>query len=572
MLKSGQINLDDSFILTGPQTALAELKNMLLQFHFVIVIAEKVHYTITNSELNLITSCPETISAAIFLKERQWIPSTVLTMSKVLESRANWRRPVLIEDDERKAIIGILTAEEWIQTLQVENKKVTAYFHTLAETVNDAVTAVDQEGKVICWNTTAEKTYGINRENIIGRKIGDYFEAEDVVLHRILNEGFPVRQAYHRPDSNTHVLINASPIIQDNSIIGGVATEHDITRIVRLNEELYGSMPQLVHPEKPFSSIIGVSPEIKEALQIAQKTTSAEIPVLLVGEPGSGREMLAQAIHYGSLKKNAPFLSVHCISVPSGLLEVELFGYQRKAFTNEERVGQAGKLEQASGGTLFITDIDRMPFDIQVKLSDYLEHQSFLRIGATESVQTQTRIIASASPRIDELVQEGHFHKDLYYQLSVIKIDVPPLRERMEDIVELVQKFIREFTIKYKKTMPNIAPAVMTALLNYDWPGNVRELRNVVERFILLNDGMITTEHLPRGIVNFSQSIHTNDIPSPDEPLVKNKDITIKDEPLMIEEALRKTYGNKSAAAKLLGISRGTLYNKIKEFGLDSNS
>lgn len=142
----------------------------------------------------------------------------------------------------------------------------------------------------------------------------------------------------------------------------------------------------------------------------------------------------------------------------------------------------------------------------------------------------------------------------------------------MEDIVELVQKFINEFTIKYKKPMPSIAPAVMTTLINYDWPGNVQELRNVVERIILLNDGTITTEQLPRGIVTFSQSINTNDAASQNETLFKSKDISSKEEPLMIEEALRKTYGNKSAAAKLLGISRGTLYNKIKEYGLDSNS
>ena len=569
MFKSGKTNIDDSFILAGPHTPLTELKNMLLQFHYVIVTTGKTHYTITNSELNVVASYADLKTIGLFLEELQWIPSTALTLSEV-ESEVDWRRPILIEDDERKHMIGILTASEWIRYLQVENKKVTAYFHTLAETVNDAVTAVDQEGKVICWNTTAEKTYEIKRENILGRKIGEYFQAEDIVLHRILNEGFPVRQAYHRPDNDTHVLINASPIIQDNTIIGGVATEQDITRIVRLNEELHALLPLHVHPEKPFSSIIGINPEIKQVLQMAQKTTSADIPVLLTGEPGSGTGMLAQAIHYGSSKKDEPFLSVNCLSVPSGLLEAELFGYQRKSFTEEEQVGQAGKLEQASGGTLFIIDIDRMPIDIQVKLSNYLEHQSFLRIGGSELVNAQTRIIASASPRIEKLVQEGNFHTDLYYQLTVIKIDIPPLSDRMEDIVELLQKFIREFTIKYKKPIPSIDPLVMTALINYDWPGNVRELRNVVERFILLNDGdIITIEHLPREIITSTQSLNTISEAIQNEPSYKKEDESTKDESLMIEDALRKTYGNKSAAAKLLGISRGTLYNKIKEYGLD---
>ncbi|MFP3123725.1 sigma 54-interacting transcriptional regulator [Ectobacillus funiculus] len=573
MLNTEQINLETSFILIEPNTPLVELKNKILQYQFAVITGER-HYTITNREYNFILSDEDSKSVILWLEEMQWIPSTVLTMSEVLELSIDWRRPVLIKNEEKENIIGVLTASEWIQSLQIENKKITAYFHTLAETVNDAVTAVDQEGKVICWNAPAEGTYGIKRENILGRKIGEYFHVEDIVLHRILNEGRPVRKAYHRPDSDTHVLINASPIIQNNIIIGGIATEQDITRIVRLNEELYSSVPQLVHPENPFSSIIGTGTEIQQVLQIAQKTTYADIPVLLTGEPGSGKEMLAQAIHYSSSRKNEPFLSVNCISIPPGLLEAELFGYQRKAFMDEGQVGQSGKLEQASQGTLFITDIDQMPFDIQAKLSNYLEHQSFHRIGGTELVTAQTRIIASASPVIDTMVKEGTFHKDLYYQLAVIKIDIPPLRERIEDIVELVQKFMQEFTIKYKKPMSNIDPTVMTVLINYDWPGNVRELRNVVERFILLNDeDVITLKHLPREVVTSSQFIHAGPIaiPSQDTPLYKER-VSTNEEAFMIEEALRKTYGNKSAAAKLLGISRATLYNKIKEYGLDSHS
>ncbi|WP_028401484.1 sigma-54 interaction domain-containing protein [Ectobacillus panaciterrae] len=570
MFKNGQINIDDSFILLEPHTPLIELKNKLLQYRFVVITGE-TYYIIKHSEVNFIALGADSLPAAPWLEEMQWLSSEVSTITELLEVQIDWRRPVLIENEGRERIIGIMTADEWIRHLNVKTKRLNSYFHTLAETVNDAVTAVDQEGEVICWNSAAEATYGIKRETIIGKKIGAYFHTEDIMLHHILNEGHPVRRVYHRPSSDTHVLINASPIIQDNIIIGGVATEQDITQIVRLNEELYSSLPLLVHQERPFSSIIGGSTEIQEALKIAKKTAYADIPVLLTGEPGSGKEILAQAIHYGGSRKNEPFLSINCTAVPSGFLEAELFGYQGGAFTNDEQTGQAGKLEQAHGGTLFIADIDQMPFDSQVKFSNYLEQQSFQRIGGTESVTTHTRIIAAASPAIEEMMRKGTFHKGLYYHLAVINIDIPPLRERTADIVELVQRFMKEFTIKYKKPMPDISPTLMTTLIKYNWPGNIRELRNVVERIILLNDGdVLTTEHLPKGIiVTHPQKDH--DVSNQDNVL--HEDPTSANEEIAtIREALHKTYGNKSAAAKLLGISRGTIYNKIKEYGLDENN
>ncbi|MFC3883351.1 sigma-54 interaction domain-containing protein [Bacillus songklensis] len=568
MFEIGRIEMDHSFILIEPCTPLMEIKSKLLQYHFVVVRG-KACYTIANNEYKMVELGEDSLSAIQWLEEMQWLPSAVFSMKEMFEGEADWRRPILIENEE-KNIIGVITADSWIKNLHTENKKLAAYFHTLAETVNDAVTAVNHEGKVICWNTAAERTYRIKREDILGRKIGDHFHAESVMLHRILNEGRPVRGEYHHPAKDTHVLINASPIIQDNKIIGGVATEHDITPIVRLNEEIDASSPLLIHQDRPFSSMIGDSPEIQQAVKIAQKTAYADISVLLVGEHGSGKEMLAQAIHYGGPRSNKPFVSVNCSAIPSGLLEAELFGYQGGAFTEEEQAGQPGKIEQAKEGTLFIAEIDQMPLDIQVKFLNYLQNQSFYHVGGTELVTTRIRVIATASPELEELVQEGKFHKDLYYHLTVIKIDIPPLRQRKEDIMELVQKFLKEFTIKYRKSMPVVSPEVGAALMNYDWPGNVRELRNVVEGFVLLNDGnVITLEHIPQNITT-DNLVRGDGASMPKEAVSKGKEYQ-KGEALRIEEALNKTYGNKSAAAKLLGISRGTLYNKMKEYNMDSH-
>ncbi|MDQ0243822.1 PAS domain S-box-containing protein [Bacillus fengqiuensis] len=564
MLEFEQINMDRSFILIEPYTPLLEIKSKLLQYGFVVITGE-VSYTIANHEYPMVASADDSMLAEEWLEKMHWSPSLIFSEKQLREEEADWRRPILIEN-EKQEIVGIVTANIWIKKLHMETKRLTAYFETLAETVNDAVTAVDQEGKVICWNASAERTYGIKSEEIIGRKIGDHFHAESVMLHRILNEGRPVRGEYHHPAENTHVLINASPIIQDNMVIGGVATEHDITQIVRLNEEIDASTPVLIHQERPFSSMIGESAQIKQAVKIAQKTAHADISVLLAGEPGSGKEMLAQAIHYGGPRGNVPFVSVNCSAIPSGLLEAELFGYQGGPFTEEAQTGQAGKIEQAQEGTLFIAEIDQMPFDIQVKFLNYLENQSFYRVGGMEVVSARTRIIASASSAIEEMVQEGKFHKDLYYHLTVIKIDIPPLRERKEDIEGLVETFIQELAVKYRKSMPDISPEAKKALLSYEWPGNIRELRNVVERFILLNEGdVVTLEHLPQNMI--SNHSTKNSRPLSNGTLSKEREPE-KEEALTIEEALKKTYGNKSAAAKLLGISRGTLYNKIKEYNL----
>jgi PAS domain S-box-containing protein len=563
MFRSGQFQLDDSFTIVNDHMPLAEVKKKLEKYKFVVV-AGGAYFIIHNYEYRLIELGNDSTKILDWLDQLNWLPSTVISAETGIYSEVDWRRPALVENG--REIIGVFTSEKRIEKLEEENRQISAYFHTLAETINDSVTAVDEAGKVVYWNVTAEETYKIKKEFIMGKKLGEHFSDESIVLHRILNEGLPVRGQYHRPNKDTHVLINASPIMIDNKIIGGVATEHNITNIIRLNEELDSNSAILVPKSNPFAKMVSGSPKFQEALKIAQKVAHADIPVHLTGEPGSGKEMLAQAIHYGGTKADGPFITLNCSVIPPGLLEIELFGFQKDIYSTDQQTLQIGRIEQALNGTLFIEDIDKLPLSIQGKLLDYLIDYRFYRVGGVDEIISPTRIITSTSQSIDVLLRAGNFNEKLYYHLSVISIDIPPLRLRKEDIVSLAETYIQEFSSKYKKSAPDIDSEVITQLVNYDWPGNVRELRNTVERMILLNDKpSIMSEHLPENI----RSKEMVSLTSSKKGEINRQEQGLKNsEALEIEEALRKTYGNKSAAASLLGISRGTLYNKIKEYGL----
>jgi PAS domain S-box-containing protein len=564
MFNFEQLNVDSSFRIVDAQTQLVKIKALLNEVHFVIIEASFT-YVIGNDEYKYMDQFDPDMTIEESIRRTSWPHSTLCYLTQLTGPGVSWERPVVISQAPA-GIKGIVTPDAMIKCLINEKKQLTSYLSTFVETVNDAVTAVDREGRVIYWNKTAEQVYGINKEEIIGRKIGEHFDKESIMLHQILDEGRTVRQIYHQPTPNTHVLINASPIVDNNQqIIGGIATEQDITRIVRLNEELYSTIPLRIEQDKPFSSIIGMGHAFQHSLEVAQKFANFSTPVLLIGEPGSGKEMLAQAIHFSGGRKDGVFLTLHCGAIPGGLLETELFGYQGGAFTSEEYQGKEGKLELAAGGTLFLEEIGLMPLDIQLKLIQFLKTKSFYRMGGEHLIETDTRIIATTQFSLQPMMEQGLFLEELYYHLNVMSIEIPPLRERTEDIPELVLSFIREFTAQYAKPNPKLNSDVMTALMNYDWPGNIRELRNVMERMIILCDGeSITVKQLPQGLA----STVLNDDKVEEEALILKSKFLNQKEDSIINEAIRKAYGNKSAAAKMLGISRGTLYKKMKEYDI----
>ncbi|MCF2649643.1 sigma-54 interaction domain-containing protein [Niallia circulans] len=556
MFTDSQLEIETSFIILSDHEKISRLADVLLNYSYAVIESEQL-YTIGKEEQYLLSAGGKSQTIKTWLQASGILPSAVISCEEINKEEIDWIRPVIIKKEMNYQ--GIVTATARIRSLQKENRHVTTYFETLAETVNDAVTAVDRNGTVFYWNSAAEDTYHIKKEAIIGKKIGEHFDSESIQLHKILKEGNPIRGTYHRPNEHTHVLINASPVLVENEIIGGISTERDITKLIRLNQELDSNSSLYIQKEEPFSSIQSESKEVKRAVEIAQKVASAEIPVLINGEAGTGKEQLAQAIHYGGSKRSKPFLSLNCSTVPKDLIEMELFGYQKMAFDSRDTEEMEGKMEQAESGTLFIEEVDKMPLPVQEKLLYYMTNQSFARVGGEQQKKTATRLILSSTQPLGELVRKGLFNEKLYYQISIIHIEIPPLRNRKEDIPVLVSDCMKMYSEKHNKKVDKINHQALHILCAYDWPGNIKELNNVIEHSVLVSEGKneIMLEHIPAEIVEkYKVSIR------------EEKGNKEEDEMQRIEEVLKKTYGNKSAAATLLGISRGTLYNKIKEFGL----
>ncbi len=285
---------------------------------------------------------------------------------------------------------------------------------------------------------------------------------------------------------------------------------------------------------------------------------AADLPLLLLGETGAGKEVFAQAIHQACSRKNRPFISVNCAAIPEDLLESELFGYAEGAFTGSRKGGMRGKFELANGGTLLLDEIGDMPLAMQSKLLRVLQTQEVEKLGSEAKVRVDVRILASTNEDLAHRVEEGLFRSDLYYRLNVLTITVPPLRERVEDIPELARMFVEELCRKYGRRV-RLGRDVLPSLTAYHWPGNIRELRNVIGRcFMLATEDVIRPEHLPDSIRPTSQP-GSNE---PDNP----KD---RRERRMILESLAAYDGNISRTAKELGIHRATLYHKIQHLGID---
>ena len=462
---------------------------------------------------------------------------------------------------------------EKFEALSKEYQIQQARLEALLDTVNEAICIIDDKDKVVVWNHCAQHLYGIAAGDILNQPIDRFFS--NLMLTKVMKERRTVNEEYHTPCPDTHVLINARTVKLSGQVIGGVCAERDITEVVQLHEKLSKTHEEVATLKLEinkintqtdcFSPIYGHSAAIREAISVAKRVAATNVPVLLRGESGTGKELFARAIHDASGLAR-PFMAINCGAISPSLFESELFGYQPGAFTGADRKGKVGLLEQANGGTLLLDELGDMPKDMQVKLLRTLQDKSFYRVGGNKLIQIDVRILAATHRNLEEMIRQGEFREDLYYRLNVVPISLPSLRERLDDIPELVHKGIQYYGSIYNKKITKVDPALMAAFIQYPWPGNIRELFNVLERLVILSDeSLLTIEYLPS---NFKQSAFS--LPSTEKTSqdVNLSEVTVTIEKEMIVRVLVEEHFNKAAAAKKLGVPRSTLYYKMQKLGI----
>jgi len=433
-----------------------------------------------------------------------------------------------------------------------------AYSEVLDDHFPEGVFLINTRWQVGYFNRRAEEITGFSRDEVVGKFCWDIFRSDqcqkDCPMRITMSTGEMLvdREVEITTKAGVKrlILVNTAQIKRPgNVVLGGVETFHHLTCPEMDTEKL---------EQHPLADIVGVSPRMQEIIQTLPVIAAADSNVLIQGESGTGKELVARAIHLYSPRRKGPFIAVNCSAIPENLLESELFGHERGAFTGAVS-SKPGRFELAKGGTLFLDEIGELKPELQVKLLRFLEVKAFMRVGGTRKIPLEARIVAATNLDLQEAMRQGKFRDDLYYRLFTVPIHLPPLREKREDIPILVKYFLEQLNRKFNKRVRGVDPKVMKVLCRHAWPGNVRELQHVLEYcFVFAKGPLITERHLPR--LESAWVGRELELPLADKsasPLQALEKKTI----LM---ALEMTQGSKQEAAKVLKISRSKLWRKMR--------
>ncbi|HOV39359.1 MAG TPA: sigma 54-interacting transcriptional regulator [Spirochaetales bacterium] len=430
----------------------------------------------------------------------------------------------------------------------------------ILESISDGVFTVDREWRITSFNRAAEKITGVPRKEAIGQRCSDVFRSSlcgpSCPLQQTLNTGKPIigKSAYIIDAEGNRIPISISTAVlsdPEGRVIGGAETFRDLSEVEALRRELEGKFQ--------VGDLTSRSPLMQRVFEVLPAIAASISTVLILGETGTGKERVARTIHSLSPRNRGPFIAVNCGALPDTLLESELFGYKAGAFTGAVK-DKPGRFSLAKGGTIFLDEIGEISPALQVKLLRVLQERTFEPLGGTRSETSDVRIIVATNKDLSELVKQGIFREDLYYRVNVVRIELPPLRRRKEDIPLLVDQFITRFNRLQGKSVQGITAEALSLLIAHDWPGNIRELENTIERsFILWREGYIGIEHLPEELIT--------------HPAEKSSKLEIQSAHDILDAeailaALERNAFNRSAAARDLGIHKTTLFRKIKKLGI----
>jgi PAS domain S-box-containing protein len=456
----------------------------------------------------------------------------------------------------------VVAAADHIQSTLVLNR-ISKYHQVITDSMSDAVMVVDLNGTITYMNHQCSKLLGFGSTGMIGSNIHSIFgrNPENQFFINIVTQGRTVTDDFlvlYYGKNQIHCHITCTPLHSSNpGDQGAVIILRESERINSIVGKWIGRSAKMT-----FADIIGKNPAFQEAINIAKTTSQSDSNVLLLGESGTGKDIIAQAMHNDSPRKNNPFLAINCAALPRELIASELFGYEEGAFTGAKKGGNVGKFELADQGTIFLDEIGDVPIDLQVSLLRVLEEKSVIRLGGNKLIPVNVRIIAATNKNLEEEIARNRFRRDLYYRLGVIRLSIPPLRERRDDIPLLVEHFLRIICKRFGKPLKRMAPRAMQCLLQYEWSGNIRELQNALEGAVQLVSG----EEIDCDFITRYLEMEAP-IPAPNSANL-SPDLRYTEEGFLIQEALLRNRYNKSETAKALGISRQSLYRRLHKYNL----
>lgn len=484
--------------------------------------------------------------------------------------------------DNEQSLVGILTSQDILDALskfvyklkQMENKA--EVLNVILEKAYEGIAVVDENGILLEFNEAYSRFTGVKREDAIGRHVTEVIENTN--LHMTVKTAIPDRGVLQNIQGQS-MLVHRIPIWKEGKVVGaiGMLIFESVSEVYDILDRLQGdkikkqSEPKLITAEVAEDSrvtmnqIVGTSEPILNAKRLARKAARTPATILITGESGTGKEVFAKSIHHLSPYFNGPFISVNCGAIPEDLFESELFGYEEGAFTGAKKSGKLGKFELAQNGTIFLDEIGELSLLMQTKLLRVLQEREIERVGGVKKHSIDVRVIAATNRDIEKMVEEGTFREDLYYRLNIIRLHLPALRERKEDIPVLLSHFISQACTKYGIPEKTFTAAAVSALIDRPWKGNIRELANMIEQIVIMSaSDIIDLADLPRAAG--SQTVNSpSSVPSKlDEFKWKSGEA----EKQLIIQTLETVGGNKSEAALRLGIHRTTLYQKLKKYQL----